>query len=103
MEGDRFLIKGLEAQCILGAYDWGRKTPRSVCIDLEFPAEDGGWGESRAVPSWITRSWRRPLRHRSRRATRIAWDIVTQIRLLSWSKFLRSSLPPELLASSSFS
>ena len=37
MKRDRFIIRALQARCILGVYDWEREAPRSVVIDLEFP------------------------------------------------------------------
>ena len=39
MKRDRFIIRALEARCILGVYDWERDAPRSVVIDLEFPLD----------------------------------------------------------------
>lgn len=37
MENDRVLIRALKVPCILGVYEWERKRPRPVLIDLEFP------------------------------------------------------------------
>ena len=38
MEGDHFIIKGLEVRCILGVYNREREKPQPVRIDLGFPA-----------------------------------------------------------------
>lgn len=38
MEGDHFLIKGLEVLCILGVYNREREKPQPVRVDLGFPA-----------------------------------------------------------------
>ena len=35
---DKILIDSLEVKCIIGIFDWERKTPQKVLIDLEFPA-----------------------------------------------------------------
>ncbi len=36
LKQDRFIIRALEARCILGVYNWEREAPRPVVIDLEF-------------------------------------------------------------------
>lgn len=36
---DKILLEALEVQCIIGIFDWERKTPQKVLIDLEFPAD----------------------------------------------------------------
>ena len=36
---DKILLEALEVKCIIGIFDWERKTPQKVRIDLEFPAD----------------------------------------------------------------
>ncbi len=35
---DKIFIEALEVACIIGIFDWERKTPQKILIDLEFPA-----------------------------------------------------------------
>lgn len=35
---DKIFIEGLEARCIIGIFDWERKTLQKITVDLEFPA-----------------------------------------------------------------
>lgn len=35
---DKIFIQSLEVKCIIGIFDWERKTPQKVLIDLDFPA-----------------------------------------------------------------
>lgn len=35
---DKIFIQSLEVECIIGIFDWERKTPQKILIDLEFPA-----------------------------------------------------------------
>lgn len=34
---DKIFIQGLEAKCIIGIFDWERKTLQKVTVDIEFP------------------------------------------------------------------
>ncbi len=36
---DKIFLEALEIKCIIGIFDWERKTPQKVLIDLEFPAD----------------------------------------------------------------
>ncbi len=36
---DKIILEALEVKCIIGIFDWERKTPQKVRIDLEFPAD----------------------------------------------------------------
>lgn len=36
---DKIFLQGLEIKCIIGIFDWERKTRQKVRIDLEFPAD----------------------------------------------------------------
>lgn len=36
---DKILIKGLKATCIIGDYDWERKRPQKIILDLEMEAD----------------------------------------------------------------
>ena len=36
---DKIFIQGLEARCIIGIFDWERKTRQKITVDLEFPAD----------------------------------------------------------------
>ncbi len=35
---DKIFLEALEVTCIIGIFDWERKTPQKILIDLEFPA-----------------------------------------------------------------
>jgi len=35
---DKIFLQALEVECIIGIFDWERKTPQKIVIDLEFPA-----------------------------------------------------------------
>ena len=35
---DKIFLEGLTAKCLIGIFDWERKTKQKVVIDLEFPA-----------------------------------------------------------------
>ncbi len=35
---DKIFLQALEVECIIGIFDWERKTPQKILIDLEFPA-----------------------------------------------------------------
>ena len=35
---DKIFLHALEVECIIGIFDWERKTPQKILIDLEFPA-----------------------------------------------------------------
>ena len=36
---DKIFIQALKVECIIGIFDWERKTPQRILIDLEFPAD----------------------------------------------------------------
>jgi len=36
---DKIFLQGLEIRCIIGIFDWERKTRQKISIDLEFPAD----------------------------------------------------------------
>lgn len=35
---DKIFIQGLQARCIIGIFDWERKTRQKISVDLELPA-----------------------------------------------------------------
>jgi len=36
---DKIIIKGLKTQCIIGDYDWERKNPQEIVLDLELETD----------------------------------------------------------------
>lgn len=36
---DKIIIKGLKTKCIIGDYEWERKRPQAIVIDLEMEAD----------------------------------------------------------------
>ena len=40
---DKIIIKGLKTKCIIGDYDWERKRPQKIILDLELVAD---WEEA---------------------------------------------------------
>lgn len=36
---DKIFLEALEIECIIGIFDWERRTPQKILIDLEFPAD----------------------------------------------------------------
>lgn len=36
---DKIIIKGLKAQCILGDYEWERKRPQTITLDVEMTCD----------------------------------------------------------------
>lgn len=36
---DKIIIKGLKTKCILGDYDWERKRPQKILLDLELETD----------------------------------------------------------------
>ena len=36
---DKIFLEGLAVKCLVGIFDWERKTRQKVVIDLEFPAD----------------------------------------------------------------
>lgn len=43
---DTFILKGLQTRCIIGDYEWERKRPQKILLDIEVTADCSGAVES---------------------------------------------------------